>query len=222
VMDRQFVRHLPIIMVLFALPSAIGQTTTTASSAKPPSDSNAPNSGSGAPITPGKAPIDGLGVGVDHKKYIIGPEDLLFVKVWREPDFTQPVLVRPDGKITMPLVGEIQAADLSPAQLETSIKEQLSKFMNNPNVDVFVEEVRSKKYIIQGEVNRPGAYPLVTDTTVLEALGNSGGFKEFANLKDIRILRNGKILHFNYKDATKGRNLDQNVLIQNGDYIIIH
>jgi polysaccharide biosynthesis/export protein len=169
-----------------------------------------------------KLPPEGTGVAVDPNKYVIGAEDLLFVKVWREPDFTLPVVVRPDGKITMPLIGELQASNLTPQALTSSIKEQLSKYINNPDVTVFVEQVRSKKYYIQGEVNRTGFFPLVTPTTMLEALGNAGGFREFANSKDIRILRNGKILHFNYKDVSRGKHLEQNIFVENGDQIFVH
>lgn len=158
---------------------------------------------------------------VDPNKYLIGPEDILFIRVWREPDFTLPAAVRPDGKITMPLVGDVQAGDQTPMQLTKSITEMLGKYLNNPDVNVMVTEVRSKKYYIDGEVLKPGTYLLVTPTTVLEALSNSGGFRDFANSKKIRILRKGNILHFNYKDVSKGKNLEQNILIESGDHIIV-
>jgi len=158
---------------------------------------------------------------VDPNKYLIGPEDILFIRVWREPDFTLPAAVRPDGKITMPLVGDVQAGDQTPMQLTKSITEMLGKYLNNPDVNVIVTEVRSKKYYIDGEVLKPGTYLLVTPTTVLEALSNSGGFRDFANSKKIRILRKGNILHFNYKDVSKGKNLEQNILVEPGDHIIV-
>src|ERR1700687_5584882 len=109
---------------------------------------------------------------VDPNKYLIGPEDVLYIKVWRELDFTGPAVVRPDGKITMPLVGEVQAAGLTPIQLTKALTELLTKYINNPDVTVYVTEVRSKKYYIDGEVNRPGSFPLITPTTILEALSN--------------------------------------------------
>jgi polysaccharide export outer membrane protein len=158
---------------------------------------------------------------VDPNKYLIGPEDILFIRVWREPDFTLPAAVRPDGKITMPLVGDVQAGDQTPMQLTKSITEMLGKYLNNPDVNVMVTEVRSKKYYIDGEVLKPGTYLLVTPTTVLEALSNCGGFRDFANSKKIRILRKGNILHFNYKDVSKGKNLEQNILVEPGDHIIV-
>jgi polysaccharide biosynthesis/export protein len=158
---------------------------------------------------------------VDPNKYLIGPEDILFIRVWREPDFTLPAAVRPDGKITMPLIGDVQAGDETPMQLTKAITEMLGKYINNPDVNVIVTDVRSKKYYIDGEVNKPGTYLLVTPTTVLEALSNAGGFRDFANTKKIRILRQGNILHFNYKEVSRGKNLEQNVKVEPGDHIIV-
>ena len=173
-----------------------------------------------SPAEAGK-PVESSAAAVDPNKYLIGPEDIIFIKVWREPDFTLPAAVRPDGKITMPLIGDIQAANETPAQLTKTITESLGKYINNPDVNVFVSEVRSKKYYLDGEVNRPGSFLLVTPTTILEALSNAGGFRDFANTKKIRILRKGKILYFNYKDVSKGKNLEQNILVESGDHIIV-
>jgi len=158
---------------------------------------------------------------VDPKSYVIGPEDVLFVQVWREPDITRPVLVRIDGKITLPLIGEVQAANLTPLQLGAKIKDGLSKFMVNPDVMVSVQQVGSKKYFVNGEVNRPGTFPLIVPTTVMEALSNCGGFKEFANQKGIIIMRGTKRLHFNYKEYVKGKKPEQNILLENGDTIVV-
>ncbi len=168
----------------------------------------------------GKPPESGAAA-VDPNKYLIGPEDIIFIRVWREPDFTSPAAVRPDGKITMPLIGDVQAADQTPSQLTKAITELLGKYINNPDVNVIVTDVRSKKYYLDGEVNKPGTYLLVTPTTILEALSNAGGFRDFANTKKIRILRRGKILPFNYKDVSKGKNLDQNIYVESGDHIIV-
>jgi polysaccharide export outer membrane protein len=158
---------------------------------------------------------------VDPNKYLIGPEDVLFIRVWREADFTVPAAVRPDGKITMPLIGDVQAADQTPLQLTKTLTDLLGKYINNPDVNVIVTDVRSKKYYIDGEVNKPGTYLLVTPTTILEALSNAGGFRDFANTKRIRILRQGNILHFNYKDVSRGKNLEQNIKVESGDHIIV-
>ena len=164
---------------------------------------------------------DGVPVAVDPHTYQIGPDDVLFIRVWREPDFTFPVAVRPDGKITVPLVGEVDAAGETPAQLTQNLTSRLASYINNPEVNVFVTEVRSKKYYIDGEVNRPGSIALVTRTTVLEALSHSGGFKDFANTKKIRILRGDKVYFFNFKQVTNGKHLEQNIVVENGDHIIV-
>jgi polysaccharide biosynthesis/export protein len=178
---------------------------------------------SAAPPNPsGKTPVEGVGAAVDPGKYVIGPEDVLFIKTWREPDFTFPAAVRPDGKITAPLSGDVQAAGLTPAQLTKNLTELFGKLINNPEVNVYVQEVLSKKYYIDGEVGRPGSYPLVTPTTILEALSHAGGFREFANTSKIKILRGSTVLKFNYKQVTNGKHLEQNILVQSGDHIIVH
>jgi len=159
--------------------------------------------------------------GVDPNKYLIGPEDALYVKVWREVDYSGPAVVRPDGKITMSPIGELQASGLTPAQLTKSLTELLAKFIINPDVTVIVTDVRSKKYYIDGEVNRPGSFPLITPTTILEALSNAGGFKEFANPGKIRILRGSTVYKFNYKEVTAGKKMEQNIYVESGDHIIV-
>lgn len=158
---------------------------------------------------------------VDPKAYIIGAEDVISIRVWREPENSGQFVVRPDGKISVPLVGEIQAAGLTPEKLSLSIAESLQKVMVHPEVTVGVERVMSKKYYIQGEVNRPGSYPLVIDTTILEALVNAGGFRDFANTKKIVILRGSDRIKFNYNQVTKGKKMEQNILLKPGDQIIV-
>ncbi|HWY47791.1 MAG TPA: polysaccharide biosynthesis/export family protein [Bryobacteraceae bacterium] len=185
-----------------------------------PNDAKPPQTPAANSATPEKSP-ESSAAAVDPNKYLIGPEDILFVRVWREPDFTLAAAVRPDGKITMPLIGDVQAGEQTPMQLTKTITELLGKYINNPDVNVMVQDVRSKKYYIDGEVNKPGTYLLVTPTTVLEALSNAGGFRDFANTKKIRILRQGNILHFNYKDVSRGKNLEQNIKVESGDHIIV-
>jgi polysaccharide export outer membrane protein len=129
--------------------------------------------------------------------------------------------VRPDGKITLGLGGEVQAAGLTPDALGKKITEVLSNFVNSPQVTVSVQQVNSKRYYISGEVNRSGVFPMVMPTTILEALVNAGGFRDFANSKKIVILRGTKRLNFNYKEVIKGKNLEQNVLLENGDHIVV-
>jgi len=171
--------------------------------------------------TPGQPTPDSPGVGVDVHNYIIGSEDVLGIGIWREPELSRVVVVRPDGKISMPMIGELQAGGLTPVQLGQNLKEALSKYVNNPEVNVSVQAVNSKKYYIDGAVNRPGEYRLITPTTVLEALSEAGGFREFANLKKIRILRGTKTLRFNWKDVSHGKHMDENIYLQNGDHIFV-
>lgn len=157
----------------------------------------------------------------DPKSYIIGPEDVLRVAVWREPELSGDFPVRPDGKISLQLIGELQAAGVTPEQLGKNITEGLSKYMTRPEVSVAVRQVNSKKYFISGEIQRPGSYPLLNPTTVLSALVNAGGFRDFANTKKIVILRGTDRFYFNYKDVIKGKKLEQNIYLENGDQIIV-
>jgi polysaccharide export outer membrane protein len=162
-----------------------------------------------------------IAAGVDPRSYVLGPEDIIFVRVWREPELTGPVLIRPDGKISMPLVGEIHAAGSTPEKLSKDIAEALGKVMNRPEVFIAVQQVNSKKYYITGEVNRTGEFPLITETKVFEAISKAGGLREYANGKKIVIVRGDQRLKFNYKDVVEGKKLDQNILLQNGDHIIV-
>jgi len=162
-----------------------------------------------------------LDTAVDPKTYIIGPEDVLLIRVWREPDISGPVAVRPDGKISLQLVNEVTAAGLTPEKLGGRIAEGLSKYITRPEVSVAVQQVNSKKYYINGEVLKPGSYPLVVPITVMEALVNSGGFRDFANTKKITILRGTQRFPFNYKEVVKGKKLEQNITLQPGDQIIV-
>ncbi|MGO9095655.1 MAG: polysaccharide biosynthesis/export family protein [Bryobacteraceae bacterium] len=162
-----------------------------------------------------------LPVNVDPKSFLLGPEDVIRVRVWREPDLTGDLVIRPDGKINMPLIREMQAGGLTPEQLVASLTEALSKFINNPQVLVQVMAIRSQKYMVSGEVLRSGSFPLAGPTTVFEAITLAGGFREFANTGNITILRGAQRLKFNYKEVVKGKNLGQNILLENGDKIVV-
>jgi polysaccharide biosynthesis/export protein len=177
-----------------------------------------------APLVPSSVSPDATGLPLDPKIYIIGSEDIISIKVWREPEFTGAKGVRPDGKITMPLVGDIQAAGLTPKRLADQLTQALSTYLKEPEIEVDVIQVNSKRYTITGGVNRPGPYPLVTARTVFEAINDAGGFREFANKKHITILRaNGSRVFFNYDEYVKGKKDPKNVnlLLENGDTIYI-
>ena len=158
---------------------------------------------------------------VDPKTYLIGAEDVIGIKVWREGDLSGSVAVRPDGYITLPLVGEMKAGGMTPMQLQTMVTEAYTKFLNRPEVTVSILEVRSKRYFIVGNAGRTGPFPLVMPTTVLQALAESGGFKEFAKTSKIVIMRGDLRLKFNYKEVIKGKNMEQNIFLQNDDHIIV-
>lgn len=162
-----------------------------------------------------------VGAPVDPKTYIIGAEDILMIKVWREPELSGPVGVRPDGMISLPLLGDVEAGGTTPEKLAERITEGFSKYVTNPEVMVSVASVNSKKYFISGEVLRPGSYPLVVPTTILEALAIAGGFREYADRKNILILRGPKRYSFNYRQVIKGKDMQQNMLLENGDHIIV-
>ena len=161
----------------------------------------------------------------ENPNYIIGPSDDLDINVWKEPDISRKVPVRPDGKISLPLINDIQAAGLTPMQLKAQITEKLKKFLTDPQVTVIVMNINSQRVYIMGETNRPGAYPLLPNMTILQALTSAGGFSQFANTSKIQLLRteNGKqkTYFFNYKEVVQGKNTDQNLVLKPGDSIVI-
>ena len=186
--------------------------------------SSAPSSSTAAPArgdAPSAPPKPDSSVAVDPKTYVIGAQDVLSIKVWREADFTGLYTVRPDGKITLPLIGDVQASGLTPERLGDQLKQGLSNYINSPDVSVSLQTVGSKKFYITGEVNRPGEYVLAIPTKVFDALSNSGGFRDFANKKKIIIIRGTERLKFNYQDILKGKNLEQNIFLENGDTVVV-
>ncbi len=169
------------------------------------------------PVKPMSVP----GSNVNPKTYTLGPDDVIYVRVWREPDLSGQLTVRPDGKITMPLIADVQAAGLTPDQLSAVLAKNLEAVVKAPQVMVAVQQVRSKRYYISGEINRPGAYPLATPIKVFEALTLAGGFREFANKKKITIVRGTRRFRFNWNEVVKGKNLDQNIFLESGDQVIV-
>ena len=158
--------------------------------------------------------------------FVIGNDDQLAINVWKEPDLTRTIPVRSDGKISLPLVGEIQAEGRTPLQLEEDIAAKLKSFITEPEVTVIVEQINSQKFNILGQVNKPGSYPLSTATTVLDAIAAAGGFRDFAKQKSIYILRQNASggearLEFNYKDVIKGKNPQQNIKLEPRDTIVV-
>jgi polysaccharide export outer membrane protein len=157
--------------------------------------------------------------------YRIGPQDVLKIDVWKEEQLTRTVPVRPDGKITLPLLNDVQAVGLTPMELAGVISDQLKKYINGPQVTVSVTEINSRRVYVNGEVTKAGAYALLPHMTVLQALSSSGGFTQFARVKNIYVLRteSGKQIKmpFNYKEAISGKNAAQNIELQPGDVIVV-
>ncbi len=156
---------------------------------------------------------------VDPRSYEIGAEDILRIVVWQSAEFSSVQSVRPDGKISLPLIGDVQAEGLTPNRLKATLTQALKDYVESPDVTIYIQQVNSKSYRVNGWVNRPAKYPLVTPIRVYEAISDAGGFREYANKKDIIIMRGSQRIKFNAKDFEDGKNLDKNVFIENGDII---
>jgi polysaccharide export outer membrane protein len=195
---------------LWMVPAMWAQPATRPQQAPPPPP------GADRPVA--SSPVGAM---VDPNSYEIGAEDIILIRVWRDADFTGQHFVRPDGKITLPLIGEVVAAGKTPEKLGLEVQELLTKYLTKPEVTVQVQQVNSKKYWVTGGVNKSGMFPLIRPTRVLEALGDAGGLKEFAKKNKIIILRKGQQIKFNYSEVVKGKKLEQNIFLENGDYIIV-
>lgn len=188
--------------------------------------SNASNGTSSAPNASAAQPDRPLHkAATDNPNYIIGPQDVLDIDVWKEPELTRSVPVRPDGKISLPLLNDVQASGMTPSKLADQITQGLKKYVTDPQVTVIVSAINSQRVYILGEVTRAGAYPLLPDMTVLQALSSAGGFTQFANTKKIYVLRNEngkqeKYL-FNYKGVVSGRDTAENITLKPGDTVVV-
>lgn len=158
--------------------------------------------------------------------FIIGSDDVLAISVWKEADLTKQIPVRSDGKISLPLIGDTQAAGRTPAQLETDIATKLRSYITDPQVSVIVQEIKSLKFNILGQVNKPGSYSLTTGTTVVDAIALGGGFRDFAKKKGLYVLRHGANgvdarYPFNYQDFIKGKDPERNILLKPHDTVVV-
>jgi polysaccharide biosynthesis/export protein len=227
-MMRTAILFAVVAIVSQVRPAAAAQEQKTAPEEKTPPAAQSPKVTIPVPGQPAAdpakmaAPVAPGGVGSD-KDYVIGAEDILNVLVWNNRELTNQVVVRPDGRITVGLIGEMQAVGQTPERLGKEIADKLKEggYLRSPQVQVSVQQINSKKFYINGEVNKPGTYNLVVPTKVLEALVNAGGFRDFANKKDIRIVRGDKQFKFNYNRVIKGQNRDQNIYLEPGDIIIV-
>ena len=196
----------------FAANAAVGAQQTSV----------APQSSNGAKPPAGVTIPAGVPTPAD---FVIGPDDVLTVVFWREKDMSGDVSVRPDGKISLPLLNDVQASGLTPEQLRVQLTEAASKFIEEPTVTVVVKAINSRRVFITGQVTKPGPYPLAGPTTVLQLIAMAGGVLEYADAKNIAILRTEEgrpvSFRFNYKDVSQRKNLKQNIELKPGDTIIV-
>lgn len=207
--------HLPTVRHGLALALACGAVIGAAAqrpSSAPPTHANA--GGTKAAATPAVPP-----------GYVIGPEDVLSIVFWRDADMSTVVLVRPDGKISLPLLHEIQAAGFTPEQLRATLVEAASKYLEDPNATVVVKEIHSRNVFITGSVAKPGTYPLITEMNVLQFIALAGGVLEYSDSKNILVIRteDGRQLYrkFNYKDIVKQKHTEQNIVLKPGDTVVV-
>jgi polysaccharide biosynthesis/export protein len=201
----------------------IGSIALAQAAPAQPAASSAPEKTASEKTASDKA-TNGASTSQAGPEYVIGPEDALHIAVWKEADLTASLPVRPDGKISLPLLDDVQAAGLTPKQLADSITEKLKKYLADPRVTVVVTQINSKRIYLVGEVVHVGATPMLPNMTVLQAL-SSAGLNQFANTKRIYVLRteNGKQrkLPVNYRKLVKGEQIEQNYLLQPGDTIVV-
>jgi polysaccharide biosynthesis/export protein len=204
---------------------AVGIYLLVSSGLSAQAGSNAPAGGSNA-AKPAQS-IDAATAPKPHDdSFVIGNDDVLAINVWKEPDISRSIPVRSDGKISLPLVGQVQAAGRTPLKLEQDIAARLKNYISEPEVTVIVQQINSQKFNILGQVNRPGSYVISNSATVLDAIAVAGGFRDFAKQKSIYILRQNADgsqtrIPFNYKEVVKGQNPGQNVKLEPRDTIVV-
>jgi polysaccharide export outer membrane protein len=215
-----------IVTLLFSLFAVAQQaaTTSTADDKKPASTANDGTAPSAKADTADKTVSTAKGTMVNDPDFVIGTEDVIAINVWHETEMSRAMAVRPDGKISMPLIGEVEAEGKTPAQLQVELTKRLQTLIKNPDVTVIVQEIRSQKFNILGEVQRPGMYPLTKPMTILDALAVAGGFRDFAKPKKMYILRKSKDgtsakIAVNYNNVIKGA--DKNVELESRDTIVV-
>jgi len=213
-----FIRRRALYLAMVLLPSCVALCAQT---------DKAPGGEKSAP----DANVSG-GTAQTHERvrsdevYVVGANDVLSISVWKEPDVSRTVPVRSDGKISLPLVGELQAAGQTPRQLEKDITDRLQNYISEPEVTVIVTDSKSQKINILGMVARPGAYLMTGSTTVLDAIALAGGFKDFAKKKSAYVLRSKadgtqQRIPFNYNEVIKGNHPEQNVKLLAGDTVVV-
>jgi polysaccharide biosynthesis/export protein len=213
---RLWMERIGTLLLCAVLPSGLAAQTSTGS---------APQASAPAKTDTASHAADASGKAHDDT-FVIGNDDVLAINVWNEKEISRSVPVRSDGRISLPLVGEVQAAGQTPLKLEVEIAAKLKSFISEPEVTVIVQQINSQKFNILGMVNKPGSYTISNSGTVLDAIALAGGFRDFAKQKNIYVLRQNPDgtqvrLLFNYKDVVKGKNAEQNVKLQPRDTIFV-
>ena len=220
-LNRSGVRNLAVRLLKWTLLLAILTSLAVAQDA-----ASTPQASNSKPVTTAPPDLPKSAPGVRPESYVIGAEDTISVYVWKEPDMSKSVPVRPDGMISLPLIGEVKAAGYTPVQLQDVLADTMKKYVSDPQVTVVVEKIASLSFNIVGEVNHPGYFPLTRRMTVLDAIALAGGFKDFAKTTKVYVLRTAadgsqERLPFNYKQVIKGQNPQQNIELQPRDTIVV-
>jgi polysaccharide export outer membrane protein len=206
---------------LMLLVTVLSAGALTAQDAQTPAAPRGP-APAAAPATPPRPVEAGVTPPAD---YVIGPSDVLIIAFWREKDLSTEAMVRPDGRISLPLLNDVVAAGLTPEQLRESLMKQAQRFVEDTNVTVVVKQINSRWVFVTGQVSKPGPYPLAGPTTVLQLIAMAGGVLEYADAKNIVVMRNenGKPsnFRFNYKDVVRQKNLKQNIILKPGDTVVV-
>jgi polysaccharide biosynthesis/export protein len=223
-------RYVTLVTVITLAPHvAWAQATTrqpapstgaaTPSTTKPPAPST--TKPPTPPATPATAPATQPPAPATPADYRIGTEDVLGILFWREMEMSGDVTVRPDGMITLPLLGDVRAVGLTTDQLKDILQKSASKILTDANVTVVVRQINSRKVYVTGQVGMSGAYPLIGPRNVVQAIAMAGGLSEYAKGDKILIIRGSQTFKFNYKEVIEGRKLEQNILLQPGDQIVV-
>lgn len=220
-MKRSYICHLLLATTVSGFPACVSAQASKPSVHGTPALSEIAKASSAPDAT-----VPSTAAKLGDGSFVIGTDDVLAVNVWKEPDISRSVPVRSDGKISLPLVGEVQASGQTPRQLEKEISAKLQNYISEPDVTVIVQEIKSQRFNILGQVIKPGSYTLINPTTVLDAIALSGGFRDFARQKAIYVLRQNldgsqTRIPFNYKDVIKGKHPDQNVRLEARDTVYV-
>ena len=208
-------KHLQFMVLVIAACVLLNATQALAQSTAP---AGAPPAANAKPAGP--PPIVGPSVS-PSPDYVVGPEDVLGILFWREMEISGDVTVRPDGRITLPLIGDVRAEGMRPDALREQIQTAAAKYLTDPNVTVVVRTINSRKVFITGLVSMPGTFPLTGPRTVMQLISLAGGLAEYAKSEEIQVLRGAKAFKFNYKEVSKGKRLEQNILLQPGDTVVV-